>query len=278
MAPVAPLVPLVHGAAMPQLGLGTWPMDDRQAERAVAGAIEAGYRLFDTAENYGNERGVGRGLRAGGAPRDELFVTTKFNAEWHGVDLVAKAFDAAAGRLGVDYIDLLLVHWPNPGRNRYVDAWRGLSALLADGRVRAVGTSNFKPAHLERIMTETGLVPDVNQIQLSPAVARGPAVAFHTEHGIVTESWSPIGGQGLAVLDEPVIVELADRHRRTPAQVVLRWHVQLGLVPIPKSGNPARMAQNLDVFDFELSDEDHAAVAALDRSESAAVDSDAFGH
>jgi len=253
-------------------------MDDRQAERAVATAVEAGYRLFDTAENYGNERGVGRGLRVSGLPRHELFVTTKFNAAWHGIDLVAEAFAAGAERLGLDFIDLLLVHWPNPALDRYVDAWAGLVRLLEEGRVRAIGTSNFKPAHLERIMAETGVAPDVNQIQLNPLVARAAARAFHAEHGIVTESWSPFGGQGAAVLDHSAVAAVARRLDTTPAQVVMAWHLELGLVAIPKSTDPGRIARNIDVFDLRLAPEDLDAMAALDRGEQAAVDSDTFGH
>jgi 2,5-diketo-D-gluconate reductase A len=274
----APTVTLLHGAQMPRIGLGTWPMDDAEAEAAVATAIGSGYRLVDTAENYGNERGVGRGLKASGVPRGELFVTTKFNKRWHGVDLVAEACERSAERLGVDYIDLLLVHWPNPGEDRYVDAVRGLDRLLADGRLRAIGTSNFKPAHLERVIAETGVVPDVNQIQLSPTVTRGSHRAFHAQHGIVTQSWSPIGGQSNDVLREPVVVEIAERYGRTPAQVVLRWHLDLGLTAVPKSGDPTRLAQNLDIFDFELSADEVAAISALDRGDAAGADSDAFGH
>ena len=276
--PVAPRLPLRHGAAIPQLGLGTWPMDDGEAERVVADALEAGYRLVDTAENYRNERGVGRGLRASGVPREELFVTTKFNKEWHGVDLVERAFEQSAERLGLDYIDLLLVHWPNPQQDRYVDAVRGLARLLEDGRLKAIGTSNFKPAHLDRVIRETGVVPDVNQIQLSPAVTRDGSREFHEQHGIVTESYSPLGGEGAEVLQEPVVTELAQRYGRTPAQVVLRWHVQLGLVTVPKSSDPERLRQNLAVFDFELQPEDVATLSALDRGEGAATDSDVFGH
>jgi 2,5-diketo-D-gluconate reductase A len=271
-------VTLRNGAEMPRLGLGTWPMDDGAAEATVAAAIGSGYRLVDTAENYGNERGVGRGLKASGVPREDLFVTTKFNKRWHGVDLVAEACERSAERLGLDYIDLLLVHWPNPGQDRYVDAVRGLARLLADGRLRAIGTSNFKPAHLQRVIDETGVVPDVNQIQLSPTVTRESSRAFHAEHGIVTQSWSPIGGQSNDVLREPVVVEVAERHGRTPAQVVLRWHMELGLTAVPKSSDPTRLKQNLDVFDFALSADEVAAISALDQGDAAGADSDAFGH
>ncbi len=275
---LAPTIPLAHGAAIPQLGLGTWPMDDAQCEAAVATAIEAGYRLIDTAENYGNERGVGRGLRASGVPREELFVTTKLNKEWHGADLVAEAFERSAERLGLDYLDLFLIHWPNPGQDRYVEAWQGLIRLLEAGRVRAIGTSNFKIAHLQRIIDATGVVPDVNQIQLNPAIVREEVRAFHRVHGIVTESWAPIGGKGNDVLGEPVITRLAEQHGKTPAQIVLRWHVELGLVTIPKSSHPARIRENIDVFDFSLGPEEVAAISALDRGEAGSLDSDVFGH
>jgi 2,5-diketo-D-gluconate reductase A len=278
MTSLAPTVRLVHGADMPRLGLGTSPMNDAQTELAVAAAIEAGYRLIDTAENYGNERGVGAGMRGSGVAREEVFVTTKLNKRWHGIDLVREALDASLERLGLDYVDLLLIHWPNPQQDRYVDAWRGMAKLLDEGVVRAIGTSNFKPAHLQRLLDETGVVPDVNQIQLSPLVTRGEARAFDEQHGIVTESWSPLGGGQTDVLKEPLVAELARKYERTTGQLVLRWHVQLGLVPIPKSSNPERLRQNLDVFSFTLDEADVAALSALDRGEGAAVDSDAFGH
>jgi 2,5-diketo-D-gluconate reductase A len=273
-----PTLRLLHGADIPQLGLGTSPMTDDQAERVVADAIAAGYRLVDTAENYGNEVGVGAGIKASGVAREELFVTTKFNKRWHGRDLAAEAFEGSIDRLGLDYLDLLLIHWPNPGQDQYVQAWDGLVRLLEAGRVKAIGTSNFKPAHLDRIITETGVVPDVNQIELNPLVARTDTRVWHTASGIVTESWSPLGGSGADVLDQPVVVRIAEETGRTPAQVVLRWHVQLGLVAVPKSADPERLRQNLDVFGFELSEEQVAALSGLDRGESAAVDSDDFGH
>jgi 2,5-diketo-D-gluconate reductase A len=273
-----PTLPLNHGAQIPQIGLGTSPMEDDEAERVVADALAAGYRLVDTAENYGNEAGVGAGIRASGVPREELFVTTKFNKRWHGRDLAAEAYEGSVDRLGLDYLDLLLIHWPNPAQDQYVQAWDGLVRLLETGRVRAIGTSNFKPAHLDRIITETGVVPDVNQIQLNPLVSRVDARVWHAASGIVTESWSPLGGSGADVLSEPVVRRIAADTGRTPAQVVLRWHVQLGLVAVPKSADPQRLRQNLDVFDFELTGDQVAELSALDRGESAAVDSDTFGH
>jgi 2,5-diketo-D-gluconate reductase A len=275
---LAPTVALLHGAHIPQLGLGTSPMNDAQTERAVVAALDAGYRLIDTAENYGNERGVGAGIRASGLARQDVFVTTKFNKRWHGTDLVRKAVGGSLERLGLEYVDLLLIHWPNPQQDRYVDACRGMVGLLDDGLVRAIGTSNFKPAHLRRLIDETGIVPDVNQIQLSPLVSRAATRAFHEERGIVTESWSPLGGGGADVLSQPLVADLADTYGRTPAQIALRWHVQLGLVTIPKSSDPERLRQNLDVFDFALEQADMDALSALDQGEDAAVDSDRFGH
>jgi 2,5-diketo-D-gluconate reductase A len=268
---------LRHGAQMPQLGLGTWPMSNKEAERAIVTAAEAGYRLFDTAYAYGNEEGVGRGLRACGVPREELFVTTKLNGEWHGVEGAQEAWAASTKRLGVDYIDLFLIHWPLPRQDRFVDAVRGLAKLLEDGRVRGIGGSNFKPAHLDRVLAESGIIPDVNQIQLSPYTTRDEARAYHAEHGIVTQSWSPLG-LGRELLRDPVILEIAGRHDKSAAQVVLRWHIQLGLSVVPKSANPQRMVENIEVYDFELSDDEVAALSALDRGEAFADDSDVIGH
>lgn len=278
MATTAPTVELAHGAAMPLLGLGTWPMDDAEAERVIAEAVGLGYRLVDTAENYRNERGVGLGLKASGAAREDLFVTSKFNREWHGVDLAAEACERSLDRLGLDYLDMLLIHWPNPQHGKYVEAWEGLVRLLETGRVKAIGTSNFKPAHLDRIIEATGVIPDVNQIQLSPLTTRLEARAYHKERGIVTQSWSPIGGQGTAVRDEPKVLHLAEKYGKTPVQVVLRWHLDLGLAVVPKSSDPERLAQNLDVFDFTLEPDDVMALSALDQGEANAADSDAFGH
>jgi 2,5-diketo-D-gluconate reductase A len=273
----APTVTLANGVEMPALGLGTSPMDDDETEATVAAAIGAGYRLIDTAENYRNEQGVGRGIRASGIDRDEVFVTTKFNERWHGVEEAQQAFVNSAARLGLDRIDLFLIHWPVPAKDRYVDAWRGLVQLLDDGKVRAIGVSNFKPAHIDRLIDETGTVPVVNQVQLDPRIARPDQRSYHAARGIVTESWSPLG-QGGDLLAEPAIVGLSEKRSKTPAQVVLRWHVQLGLIPIPKTSKPERLAENIDVFDFELSPDEMADLAELDRHGVGAVDSDRFGH
>jgi 2,5-diketo-D-gluconate reductase A len=273
-----PTVVLRRGAVMPRLGLGTASMNDAAAERAVASAIEAGYRLIDTAENYADEVGVGRGLKASGIARADVFVTTKFNKRWHGVELVQQAFEASAARLGVDYIDLLLIHWPNPDQNRYVDAWQGLLRLFEQGQVRAIGTSNFKPAHLDRLLAETGQLPDVNQIQANPDLVRSVPRTYHDNKGIVTMAWSPLGGSRTDLFTRPTVTEIAQRHGKSPAQIVLRWHIEIGLVPIPRSSNHERLVQNLDIFDFSLSADEIQTLSALDRGESAATDSDTVGH
>ncbi|MCK9794946.1 aldo/keto reductase [Isoptericola sp. 4D.3] len=276
MTDPAPTVTLANGTAMPALGLGTWPMDDDEAATAVATAIESGYRLIDTAENYRNERGVGRGLRDAAVPRADLFVTTKFNKRWHSVDGARRACEGSLERLGLDYLDLLLIHWPNPDQDRYVDAWQGLLALRDEGLVRAAGTSNFKPHHLRRLVDETGVAPEVNQINLNPYAARAETVAFHAEHAIVTEAWSPIKPHEM--LDDPAITTIAERHGRSPAQVVLRWITQQGYVTCPKSASPERQRENLDVFGFELDPDETATISALDRGEGQVTDSDSFGH
>ncbi|HEY9293686.1 MAG TPA: aldo/keto reductase [Microlunatus sp.] len=261
---------------MPELGLGTAPMNDAETAEAVRTAAECGYRLFDTAENYRNEAGVGQGIKDSGIPRNQVFITTKFNKEWHSVDGVRRAFDNATAKLGTDYLDLFLIHWPNPGQDRYVDAWKGLIKLREEGSVKAIGTSNFKPAHLDRIIGETGVVPDVNQINLNPYTTRDASVAYHQEHKIITESWSPI--KPTAMLQEPVISDLAELYQRTPAQIVLRWHTQLGHVAVPKSATPSRIRDNISIFDFELTSEQLQSISALDRGEGHIADSDQVGH
>jgi 2,5-diketo-D-gluconate reductase A len=272
----APTITLAHGAEIPAIGLGTWPLLADEGAAAVRTAIEAGYRLIDTAENYRNEEAVGQGIRDSGLPREEIFLTTKFNRRWHSVDGARQAAEASLRKLGVDYLDLLLIHWPNPDQGTYVEAFEGLLKLLEAGVLRAVGTSNFKPAHLQRLIDATGTVPDVNQINLNPYATRAATAAFHAEHGIVTESWSPI--KPVEMLTDPVIARAAEAHGRTPAQVVLRWHVQHGYIPIPKSASLSRQQENLAVFDFELTPDELAAIDALDRGEAHLVDSDDFGH
>ncbi|MEF9915207.1 aldo/keto reductase [Streptomyces sp. NBC_01685] len=258
-----PTVTLNNGVTIPQLGFGVFQVPDGETTAAVASALEAGYRSIDTAAVYGNEAGVGRALAESGLARDELFVTTKlWNAD-QGYDATLAAFDTSLAKLGLDHVDLYLIHWPTPARDLYTDSWRALEKLLADGRIRAAGVSNFQPAHLRRLAEESSLVPAVNQIELHPGLQQSELRAVHAEYGIATEAWSPLA-QG-ALLNEEAIVAVAERHGKTPAQAVLRWHLQLGNIVIPKSVTPARIRQNIDVFDFELSVADMDAIAGLDR-------------
>lgn len=275
---LAPLIELNDGHFIPQLGLGTWPLDDDQAATAVVQALEAGYRHIDTAVKYGNERGVGNGIRAGGVDRGELFITTKLDGQFQGEEKAAEGLEGSLRRLGLDYVDLLLIHWPLPARDDYVSTWRTFERLQSEGKVRSIGVSNFKPAHLERLMAETDVVPAVNQIQLSPAITRSAEREFHREHGIVTESYSPLGGSGADLLSAPILTQLGEKHGKTPGQLVLRWHIQQGLVTIPKTANPDRMSENMDVFDFTLDPQDLAELAILDDGPGAGNDSDVTGH
>ncbi|MDQ1288199.1 MAG: 2,5-diketo-D-gluconate reductase [Actinomycetota bacterium] len=257
------ILTLNNGVQMPQLGFGVWQVPDDEAQQAVSTALEAGYRSIDTAKLYFNEEGVGRALRASGIPRDQVFVTTKLWNDEHDYETALRAFDASLARLGLDVLDLYLIHWPCPAQDRYVEAWRALEKLYSDGRVRAIGVSNFTVETLRRLFDETGVVPAVNQIELSPELAQSELRAFHTEHGIATEAWSPLGS-GKGLLDHPLLARLGAKHGRTPAQIVLRWHVQIGNVVIPKSVTPSRIAENIKIFDFSLDDEDLAAIATLD--------------
>ncbi|TLM82914.1 aldo/keto reductase [Pseudarthrobacter sp. NamE2] len=275
---LAPLIKLNDGYSIPQVGLGTWPLDDDQAAAAVVQAVEAGYRHIDTAVRYGNEKGVGNGIQACGVDRSELFITTKVDGEHQGNDRAVEGLDGSLTRMGLDYVDLLLIHWPLPARDEYISTWKTFERLQAEGRVRSIGVSNFKPAHLERLMTETDVVPAVNQIQLTPAVTRTEEREFHEKHGIVTESYSPLGGSGASLLGAPILAQLAEKHGKTPGQLVLRWHVQQGFVTIPKTANPERMRENLDIFDFALDPQDLAELAILDEGPGAGNDSDVTGH
>jgi 2,5-diketo-D-gluconate reductase A len=272
--PVAvPRLTLRHGHSIPRLGLGTWPMLGEECENAVRLALRAGYRLIDTAFAYRNEEAVGRSLKDAGIPRDELFISSKFNKESHSVDGVQRAYDDSLRRLGLDYLDMFVCHWPVPAQDQYTEAWKGLVRLLQQGRVKAIGVSNFKPAHLAKIIDATGVVPDVNQIQLSPDLARVQPRALHEDLGILTQSWSPIGRES-GLREDPTVVGIAARHNRTPAQVLLRWHVQQDLVPIPQASDPVWLSENISIFDFALSTTQMQALNRLDRGESAARDSD----
>ena len=273
----APLIELNDGYKIPQLGLGTWPLDDTQVAKAVEEAVSLGYRHIDTAVKYGNEAGVGEGIRNSGVDRSELFITTKLDGEFQGSGKAVAGLDGSLKRLGLDYVDLLLIHWPLPRRDEFVSTWKTFEELQASGKVRSIGVSNFKPAHLDRLLAETDVVPAVNQIQISPAIPRTAARAFNERNGIVTESYSPLGARS-DLLNAPILASLAEKHGKTPGQVVLRWHVQQGLVAIPKTANPKRLQENLDVFDFELDREDLDRLQTLDAGPDAGVDSDVQGH
>ncbi|MET8471661.1 aldo/keto reductase [Streptomyces sp. NPDC006422] len=247
---------------MPQLGFGVWQVPDDEAEKAVATALEAGYRSIDTAAIYGNEEGTGKAIAASGLPREELFVTTKlWNAD-QGYDSTLRAFDDSLAKLGLDYVDLYLIHWPLPSKGLAVDTYKAFEKIQADGRAKSIGVSNFLPEHLDRLTAETSVIPAVNQIELHPHLQQRVSREKHAELGIATEAWSPLG-QGKGLLEVPAIVAIAQKHGRTPAQVVLRWHVQLGNVVIPKSVTPSRIKENIDVFGFELDTEDLGAISAL---------------
>ncbi|WP_051820171.1 aldo/keto reductase [Streptomyces sp. NRRL S-920] len=258
---VPPII-LNNGVEMPQLGFGVWQVPDDEAQGAVTTALEAGYRSIDTAAIYGNEQGTGKAIAASGVPREELFVTTKLWNTDQGHDSALRAFDASLDKLGLDYVDLYLIHWPMPSKDTYVDTYKAFEKLHADGRARSIGVSNFLPEHLERLISETSVVPVVNQIELHPHLQQHASREFHAAQGIATEAWSPLG-QGKGLLEIPAIVAIARKHGRTPAQIVLRWHVQLGNVVIPKSVTPSRIKENIDVFGFELDPEDMAAISAL---------------
>lgn len=247
----APLTRLNNGVEIPQLGFGVFQIPPDEVVEPVRSAIESGYRLIDTAAAYGNEEGVGKAIAEAGVPREELFLTTKLWNTDHGHDEALRAFDTSLGKLRVDSVDLYLIHWPLPSRGRYVETWQALEKIYADGRARAIGVSNFTEPHLRRLLAESGVVPAVNQIELHPRFNQADLRAFHAEHSIVTEAWSPIG-QGQGLLQDPVVTGIAQAVDRTPAQVVLRWHLQLGNVAIPKSTHAERIRANIEVFDFEL--------------------------
>jgi 2,5-diketo-D-gluconate reductase A len=253
-------------------------LNGRHGTEAVIAAADIGYRLFDTAVRYGNEAAVGAGVHAAGVPREELFVTTKFDGEFQGGRRAVRALDDSLRRMDLDYVDLILIHWPLPRRDLYIDTWKTFEQLLATGKTKSIGVSNFKPAHLERLFKETSIVPAVNQIELDPTIARVEARAYHDAHGIVTQAWSPLGGAGSPISRNPAIAEIAAAHGRTPAQIALRWCIEIEVSTVPKTGNVERMAENIGIFDFALTADDMARIAALDQGESAAQDSDRVGH
>jgi diketogulonate reductase-like aldo/keto reductase len=270
-----PNITLNNGVEMPQLGFGVFQVPNDETEAAVTAALDAGYRSIDTATAYGNEAGVGAAIAKSGIPRDQLFVTTKLVNDDQGYDSTLRAFDRSMSELGLERLDLYLIHWPLPKRDKYVETWRAFEKLLAEGRVRAIGVSNFQPDHLRRLADETGTVPAVNQIELHPYLTQEAVRAADAERGIATEAWSPLA-KGGDLLAEDVVTSLATKYDRTAAQVVLRWHLQLGNIVIPKSVTPSRIAENIDVFGFELADDDVAALSALDRGLRTGPDPDTF--
>ena len=271
-----PTVTLNNGVRIPQLGFGVFKVPPAETIEAVTRALDAGYRHIDTAAMYGNEEGVGRAIAQSGIPRDEVFVTTKLNNDAHGSEAALRAFETSRSRLGLEVVDLYLIHWPLPAQDRYVETWRALEKLLHDGAVRAIGVSNFQPAHLQRLAEETETVPAINQIELHPYLTQAALREYDATHGIATESWSPLA-KGGALLRDQVVTSLAEKYGRTPAQIVLRWHLQLGLVVIPKSVTPARIEENIAVFDFELDADDVEAISGLNRDERTGPDPDTFG-
>ncbi|MCA1186499.1 MULTISPECIES: aldo/keto reductase [unclassified Saccharopolyspora] len=271
-----PNLTLNTGAEIPQLGFGVFQVPPDEVIEPVATAIEAGYRSIDTAAAYGNEEGVGKAIADSGVRREDLFVTTKLWNDQQGYDSTLKAFDDSLTKLGLDYVDLYLIHWPAAGQDKYVDTWRAFEKLHGEGRAKSIGVSNFQIPHLRRLFEETDVVPALNQIELHPNLQQGDLRAFHREHGILTEAWSPIG-QGKGLLDDPTLGSLAEKYGKSPAQIVLRWHVQLGNVVIPKSATPSRIRENIQVFDFELADDDLAVIAGLDTGTRVGPDPDAFG-
>lgn len=269
-----PSIVLNDGNVIPQLGFGVFQVPADDVAPVVTTALKAGYRSIDTAAIYGNEEGTGRAIREFGLPRDEVYVTTKLWNSEQGYDSALRAFDASMDRLGLDYLDLYLIHWPVPAADRYVQTWKALKALKVQGRVRSIGVSNFTVANLERIIGETGEIPVVNQIELHPRLAQRELREFHAAHAIATEAWSPLG-QG-TLLDDHTITAIANEVKRTPAQVIIRWHLQLGNVVIPKSVTPARIVSNFDVFGFELTRNQMDAINALNTNTRVGADPDKF--
>jgi len=269
-----PNITLNNGVSIPQLGFGVWQVPPEDTRAAVATALEVGYRHIDTAEMYGNEKGVGEAIRESGLSRDEVFITSKLNNGFHAYDDALKALDKTNEDLGVEQVDLFLIHWPLPGVGDFVETWKALEKAYADGKARAIGVSNFQQAHLQRLLDETEIVPAVNQIEVHPYFSQNALRAFNSEHGIVTEAWSPLA-QG-KIVDDPAITKIAEAKGRTPAQVTLRWHLQRGDIVFPKSVTRSRVEENFHVFDFELSDDEIAAIDAVNRDERVGPDPDTF--
>ncbi|MCI0550753.1 MAG: aldo/keto reductase [Anaerolineae bacterium] len=273
----APTIILNNGKTIPQIGLGTSPLNDKEVVPLVVAAIEAGYRHIDTAYRYNNEKGVGQGIRDSGIDRESLFVTTKLDGQFQGNDRAIGGLDESLRRLGLEYVDLLLIHWPLPQRNEYISTWKTFEKLLEAGKARSIGLSNFKPAHIEKLLAKSTIRPAINQIQLNPRITRPEQRSYNGEQGIITEAWSPLGA-GNDLLENPTLATIAAKYGKTPGQVVLRWHIELGIVAIPRSANPRRIAQNIDIFDFALTSDEIAAISSLDTGDEQGVDSDKTGH
>ncbi|MDR1817865.1 MAG: aldo/keto reductase [Puniceicoccales bacterium] len=269
---IVPETPLNDGRSIPQLGFGMWQTRPEEVTLSVTTALDAGYRHIDTAWGYHNESELGEVVRESGFARRELFITTKLWNSEHGYDKALAAFDTSLDLLGMDYVDLYLIHWPLPMFDKYVETWKALVRLREEGRAKSIGVSNFNAEHIERIIGETGVAPAVNQVELHPDFAQKPLREFHKKHGIATEAWSPLGGtwspaNGVPVLKNPLVAEVAKRHGKTPAQVIIRWHLQNGIIVIPKSVTPERIRENFNVFDFALTPADLADLDTLDTGE-----------
>ncbi len=272
-----PHLSLNNGLSMPQIGLGTASLNDAAIAPVLVTAIHAGYRHIDTAFRYANQRGVGKGIRDSGVARSELFVTTKLDGEHQGEDRAIAGLDECLRQLQLDYVDLLLIHWPLPARNLYLSTWATFEKLVDAGKARSIGVSNFKPAHLDRLLGVARIRPVANQIQLSPRITRADHVAANRAHGIATVAWSPLGA-GKGLLDDPTLKRIGAKHDKTPGQIVLRWNIELGLATVPRSSNPERIKQNLDIFDFALTPAEVAEISQLDTGAEPRVDSDTSGH
>lgn len=271
---MTPIHTLNDGRRIPQLGLGVWQVPDADAPRVVQAALEAGYRSIDTAAIYGNERGVGAGMRASGIPRQEIFLTTKLWNARQGYDETLTAFDRSLERLNVEYVDLYLIHWPLPSIDRYVATWKAFIRLREEGRAKSIGVSNFQPAHIQRLIDETGVTPALNQVELHPLFHQRAVREFDRRHNIATESWSPLGQGRLA--GNEVLQSIAAAHGRTLAQVILRWHLQNDLIVIPKSIAPARLRENISIFDFALTAQEMQQIEALDSGGRIGPDPDVY--
>ena len=274
---LVPRIQLNDGHSIPQLGFGVFKVDPARTERIVADALEVGYRHIDTARIYGNEEGVGRALATSGVPREQLYVTTKLWNDDQGTQSVFDAFDRSLERLGLEYVDLYLIHWPVPAQDRYVETWRAFEQLRDSGRVRSIGVSNFMAPHLQRLIDETAVVPAVDQIELHPAHQQPETVEFATEYAIAIEAWGPLGQGKYPLLELPQVTDAAAAHGRSPAQVVIRWHLQRGFIVFPKSNHRERMAENFDVFDFALDDAQMSAITGIERAGRLGPDPHAFG-